>query len=1414
MVSTLQRVRMRNLPPVQIQRFQIIRFVLLITALAGRVLTPAGAQDPPQAIDHSDLTVFRTDAGTLKPVRSKRDWEQRRADILRGMQAAMGPLPNPRPSLDFDVQITERLKGNGFERLTINFVVEGNDRLPADLYLPASRREGERRPAMLALHPTGALGKRIVAGAKPNRQYATELAERGYVVLAPDYPSFGDLKDYDFASDSYVSGTMKGIVNHMRCVDYLLTRPEVDGDRIGVIGHSLGGHNALFAAAFDQRLKVAVSSCGWTPFHYYYGGKVAGWTSDRYMPRIRDEFHLNADEIPFDFYEVIAAIAPRAVYSASPVNDSNFAVAGVRAAEPRIRSVYDLYDATNRFAVEYPECAHDFPKAVRDRAYAFIDRALKFDPVAAPDFAAELPRIPPTEAEHALSTFRIHPDFELQLVASEPNVVDPVAACFDAYGRLYVVEMRGYSEDREKELGRVRRLEDRDGDGVFEHSVVYADRLKWPTAIAPYRGGVLVAAAPHIYYLVDGVSHLDERADRDPQTGDYPIVLTGLKHTNVQGLVNCMRWGLDGRIHVATSSSGAELIRVGRDDPPLSLRGRDFSFDPRLIDPALLKLPGNDERVGWSDERWQAYEQRVVDSMMRVGLDEDEAVRFAAEETKTLRTRIRSLASARQFNVPRKPAIRAESGGGQHGMCFDDLGRKFVCQNSNHIQFVRYEDRYAARAPGVPAPASRRSIAVDGPQAEVYRTSPIEPWRLVRTRLRVSGLVRGPVEGGGRAGGYFTGATGTTIYRGDAWPEQYKGQAFVGDVGSNIVHRKILKRDGIGFLANRAQENVEFLTSTDNWFRPVQFLHGPDGNLYVLDMYRETIEHPASLPPQIKKHVDLTSGRDRGRIYRIVHRKNPKARFTYPAAVTPRHLAGWLDRGNAWERETAARLLFEKQALSSVEPLREVATQGRTPLGRIHALCALLNVRNSLTDEVLLAALVDSDAGVREHAVRLAESRLVRSASLREAVARLRDDPEIRVRCQVAFSAAALDDAAPGVVEHILRRDAQHEVVRWAAVASAGTRAPAVLASLAADQTFRSTSAGRTAIQLLASLAVRNNAARQVMEIALNIDAQEPVLADALLETVRRGGKVGSDPAVKAGMKRLVQTARDQVGNPENTTALRVAACRRLRLLPEADDVDMLLDLVASDQPRSLQLAAIETLGVHRTDEVATGLIAAFPGLTPEIQTAVVSQLVAREAWATALLQKVLDKTLPPSAITVSQVNALLSSPSSTVARLAKQFNESRKATSRAEVVKQWQDVLTMKGDAAAGREVFRQTCAKCHKLEGVGEEIGAGLAAIRNRGPEAVLLNILDPNREVNPQYSSFVVVTTDGRSVSGLIANETASGITLRDGEKVNVTIPRDQIDEMRNTGLSLMPEGLEKQISRQQMADLLRYLMTVQQ
>ncbi len=444
----------------------------------------------------------------------------------------------------------------------------------------------------------------------------------------------------------------------------------------------------------------------------------------------------------------------------------------------------------------------------------------------------ELPRVPPLSPDKALASFQIRPGFKLELAACEPEVVDPVAMAFDENSALYVVEMRDYSERRDEKLSRVRKLEDLDGDGRFEHSTLFLEGLPWATSVTCWDGGVFVAASPDILYAKD--TNGDGVADK------RFTVFTGFgegRKLNVQALVNSLQWGPDNRIHGATAGNGGKVRRVVDGKPvgeAVNVDGADFSFDPKAMD------------------------------------------------------------------------FRAETGTAQFGMTFDEWGEKYVCSNSAHIQWVAYP-RSVAEAPGIfPLPPALVNIPVDGPAAEVFRLSPEEPWRVVRTRWRASGLVPGLIEGGGRSSGYFTSASGIHISGGLVC----RGDAFIGDVGSNLVHRKVITWTNDGPVAQRAEgeEHMEFLASTDNWFRPVAFATGPDAGLYIADMYREFIEHPNSLPPAIKKHLDLNSGNDRGRIWRVVQNGHVQKSWPKLAGRSEPELRG-MKPFTTWDAATKNRLL-------------------------------------------------------------------------------------------------------------------------------------------------------------------------------------------------------------------------------------------------------------------------------------------------------------------------------------------------------------------------------------------------------------------------------------------------------------------------------------------------------------------------
>ncbi|TWT57544.1 Alpha/beta hydrolase family protein [Thalassoglobus neptunius] len=1302
------------------------------------------------------LTIVAGENG--RTVKSLEEWEEKRQEILSNMQEVMGELPDRTDLQDLEIRYEDAVEGDGFRRQTVQLKVEPNDFLKADLYLPTSAlnddsgQAGEdtlgKFPAVLALHPTGPLGKRIVAGEgpRPNRQYAVELARRGYIVLAPDYPSFGDYQ-YEFNSGDYLSGTMKGIYNHLRCVDFLVDHvPQVDKDRIGVLGHSLGGHNAIFAAAFDDRIQAVVTSCGWTPFPFYKGGDLTGWTSDRYMPLIQSKYHGDSNEVPFDLHEVIAALAPRPFFSSSPLEDDNFSVEGVKASVPLILGVYSMFDATGNVVVRYPECDHDFPTEIRQEAYAFLDQALSHTPVRGIDYSAELPRIPGKEPEEALRSLEVVDGFRIEQVAAEPLVTDPVAMSFDEDGRLFVVEMRDYSEQEHEQLGRVVVLTDSDEDGVFDESSVFAEDLSWPTAIICSQGGVFVGAAPEILFLRDN--------NDDGQADERRVVFTGFGRSNVQGLVNSFRWGLDNRIHGATSSSGGIVRRAdAAEDTGIQLRGRDFSFDPIKLD------------------------------------------------------------------------LKAESGGAQHGMSFDNYGRKYVCSNSDHAQMVMYQDRDISRNPAYTMAGPRVRVADDGGQAPVFRISPVEPWRIVRTRLRVSGQVSGPVEGGGRPAGYFTGATGITVYRGDAWGEKELGTLIIGDVGSNIVHRKKVIANGLSISARRIDQEREFVRSTDVWFRPVQFANSPDGNLYVLDMYRETIEHPKSLPPEIKQHLDLTSGRDHGRLYRICSVNEAASgaerseRVFRLGDLSSAELVSYLGHSNAWHRETASRLLSERNDAEVVGLLEEKARTGENALGRIHAM-SLLESQGKLSPEVISHLLEDADARVREATLR----RTRWNPNIRQLggqLAMMTDDEDAWVRYELAYTAGQLSQRDKIAILHQLcLRDGDDSWMRLAMASSINRGATELFSTLIEDKEFLARSHAPDCLGM-------------VMEIVSRTESREAIEAcvEQFVENVNDAGTVqekvlevvlNSNPslrdrtsggAVDRLASRVISRSREVAFDANATLEDRVRAINNLQLSHDPADASRLLGELNSSVPNRMKVAILDASSIIDFRQTAKAIVAHWVSWSPGFRQQA-EEVLFRDARGAEILFDAIDAgDVSPATLSRVRLESVVRSGQPEVADRAKAILQRSPSSSRAQVIADYSEALDAGGNPALGQGVFVKHCAACHRLGGVGVEVGPHLGAMKNRGAQAILFNVLDPNREVNPQFVNYLAITEQGRTHTGLIADESATSLTLRRAEGIEDRIAVDEIDELTSTGTSLMPEGLEKVISVPEMKDLISYLLSVQ-
>lgn len=995
------------------------------------------------------------------------------------------------------------------------------------------------------------------------------------------------------------------------------------------------------------------------------------------------------------------------------------------------------------------------------------------DPVG-DDLARELPRLPPTAADKAHETFRLRPGFRIDLVASEPDVVDPVAAAFDEHGRLYVAEMRDYPFTldadnltrsdlaRRQPCGRVRRLEDADGDGRMDRSTVFLDELRWPTAVACSEGGVYVAAAPEILFASD--------RDGDGRAEERRVVFDGFGRRNVQALVNGLKWGIDHRLYGLNGGNGAEVRDLAHSArPPLALHSRDFRFQPG-------------------------------------GPLEVEA-----------------------------------ASGGQFGVAFDDWGNRFACSNSDHARHVVVPGRYLDRNPELASSATSTSIAADGAAAPVFRASPPEPWRVVRTRWR-----KGSAEASRFAAtelvpaGYFTSATGILVFRAGGLGEDCRGDLFIGDVGGNLVHRKRLVPAGATFRAQRPPEEreetaSEFLTSTDNWFRPVFLLEGPDEALYVLDMYRECIEHPFSIPERIKAHLDLTSGNDRGRIWRVraVDFAPPLA---HEAPRPPGELAGdalvaALDSTNPWRRETAARLLREQRRPYESATLVLSLSSGRlsSPQARAAALWTL-DALGFLESADLRRAFCDEHAEVRRNAARLAEPRLSADPQLLDALCDLAGDADPRVRFQTALSLGAA--GGPQVVRALGRialRDGHDPWFHTALLSSASRSALALFLAQIEDSDATSSPGGRSLARSLVELAAAREEPTELERLltaVFHAADRSPPLGFSLLagaaQGLRRKGtslaalfaNAGSGETVSALLPlrgRLAQLLEQAAGLARDESASDTERSTAAELLCEAPEplaLEALGDLLTARTPRAVQLESIRAASRRPGLAPAKLLAGAFERLSPPLRREAMEALLSRPERVEVVLDAIEAGKVSPHDLDPARRNQILRSPEQGLRERARTLL-STPSTPRREVIEHFRGVLTVPGSAERGRQAYRKACATCHRLAGEGHAVGPDLETLSGRDKESLLVQLLDPNREVDPRYVAYEAVLKDGRVASGIVASESDASVTLRRAEGVEESVLRREIVQLRSTGLSLMPEDVEKSLSAEDIADLLELL-----
>lgn len=935
--------------------------------------------------------------------------------------------------------------------------------------------------------------------------------------------------------------------------------------------------------------------------------------------------------------------------------------------------------------------------------------------------------------QSSLRSIRTRPGFQVELVAAEPLVQSPIAFAWGPDGKLWVVEMGDYplgADNKGKPGGRIKYLEDTDGDGRYDKATVFLDGLSFPTSVLPWRNGVLVTCAPEIFYAEDRKGA--GKVERKP-------LYTGFVQGNPQHRVNSLIWGLDNWIYCANGDSGGQ-IKSEKTGARIDLRGRDL--------------------------------------------------------------RIR----------PDDGALDTQAGQTQYGRSRNDWGDWFGCNNSNPMYQYVLADHYIRRNPHLAAPDARVSVSLAPGAAAVFPISRTLP------RFNDPAGVN-----------HFTSACSAIVYRDELFGPAFSSSTFVSEPVHNLIHREILSSKGIIFTSRRAadEQTSEFLASSDNWFRPTSIQTGPDGALWVADMYRAVIEHPEWIPADWQKRLDLRAGQDKGRIYRV-----------YPVGVKPKSiprldrldtagLVAALDSPNGWQRDTAQQMLLWRNDAAAVPLLEKLASDCRRPLGRLHALCTLDGL-NALTPDVLRRALTDAHPGVRRHAVRLCEGRLTKAPELGEALMKRVHDDDPHVRMQLAYTLGAWDDVRAGdVLGQLALRDAEDRYATAAALSSVtrknlkrvllavlkgGDKTPPP-ASLLESLLRLSNALGDTKAlaTLLKAVGTPENgrfAPWQFTALAGLLDALDE--RDTPLSQLQKDGGEELQAALKQ-MSKLFAAARAVMADEraESTDKLRAIRLLGRGLDRQREDRAALAALLAPQSPEEVQAAAVAALGRLRSPQVPELLLRGWKAFAPVRHRQVLTTLASRDNWLSSLLDAMESKQIAPNEIDAILRQRLLDHRSADVRRRATRLFADAVNTDRQKVIDAYRSVLTLEGDAKRGVEIFRKSCAVCHRLGDIGNAVGPDLASLGDKSPPSLLIAILDPNRAVEARYVGYTATTKGGRSFSGVLAAETGNSITLvgADG-KPNVLL-RSDLDELSSSGKSAMPEGLEKELKPQDVADLIAHL-----
>jgi len=935
--------------------------------------------------------------------------------------------------------------------------------------------------------------------------------------------------------------------------------------------------------------------------------------------------------------------------------------------------------------------------------------------------------VAPLDPQQGLAAWKVRKGFRVELVAAEPLLMDPVAIDWGLDGRLWVAEMADYPlgmDGKGKSGGRIRVLEKSDPDGPYNRSTVFLEGLNFPNGIVTWKEGVIVTAAPEIFYAAD--------TDGDGICDRKTILFSGFHEGNQQLRMNGLRWGLDGWLHCA---SGSHTPNYGKQS---QVHGH---------------LTGKDIPLGSRDFRFH----------------------------------------------PATGELEPLSGPSQFGRNNDDWGNWFGVQNSYPLWHYVLDDAYLRRNSHLIIPEARKLLTESNPR--VFPVAEIRKQPNPHTRV-----------------GRFTSACSGMVYR-DQWLNWGDDQAhaFTCEPVHNLVQHNVLFRDGESFHIERdvSGETPDFLASTDSWCRPVMVRTGPDGALWVVDMYRYLIEHPQWVPAAAQKEIApyLRLGDGRGRLYRIVPEQAPARTIPDIRNASAQELVALLEHPNGWIRDAVQQKLMTSTGTAAVPLLKDLLRTTPHPRARLHAMYTLHAIRPGLDSSELTALLNDSSPDIRRHALKLAERHSLENAALATAIRKCSTDPDAAVRLQLACSLGEWKSPiAVQLLSDLLKNPESNFWMTAALFSSLNDEkiTPVIDA-------FNKLSLEQPVVQKryadLLGQAVAFGVRAPIQENIRASQAENENFARALISLAAVDKSPHRVQILKSldanAVTRIHRQAREMLSAQSAPSWMLAMGVELLFHRPDGivADQELVATLLGQTISSDLASALVRHLGRQRGPEYGKIMLMGWPGYLPAVRNLAMEVWASRPEWHPLLLEAIDKEIIHPQEISLSLQQQFVANGKSATARGLQERFEATRTNGLQSAVRS--EILKLAGNVTRGREVFRKNCVDCHQFQGQGIQVGPNLASITGRTPENLLDAILTPNQAIEPKYLSYAVAMEDGRTLSGIIDSDSGNSLVLLKAKGERTPILRNEIEELRSTGKSLMPEGFDKTISSQELADLIRYL-----